>query len=118
MAGSRLVIVGAGGFGREVLDVLRAVDPFGLRWRFDGFVSDTQPDLGSLERLGATWLGGVGEFLSSGFDTEYVVAIGNPQSRRLIASRFEASGMQAATLVHPSVTMGSEIEIGVGTVVT
>ena len=51
---TRLVIVGAGGFGREVLDIVEAINATNPMFDFLGFVDDDDSlDLGLLRRRGA-----------------------------------------------------------------
>ena len=112
-----IVIVGAGGFGREVLDVLRATDPLGTTWNFIGFVADDEPERAVLKRINATWLGSTHEFLEKPSATHFVIGIGDPCARMGIAQQFTAADVQAATLIHPSATIGQDVEIGSGSII-
>ncbi len=112
-----LVIVGAGGFGREVLDVINAVNLKSESWNFLGFVADSRPSLELLDALHARWLGSVDEVLQSIEPVSYVVGIGSPIDRRRVAKKFNAAGWQAATLIHPNATIGADVEISVGSVI-
>lgn len=117
MGAKPLVIVGAGGFGRETLDVVRASDPYESEWDFVGFVSESKPESELLDRIGASWIGAVDQFLSSRKDVYYTLAIGDPKTRRLISKKFEGLALPAATLIHPSATLGADVQIGAGSVV-
>ncbi len=113
-----LVVVGAGGFGREVLDVVDAINAaaHSPAWDVLGVLDDSPTDL-NLERLrhrGAAFLGGVDDFLRTKTDCQYVVGVGAPATRRLVAEKFDSTGHEAATLVHPTVTRGFDVEIGPG----
>jgi sugar O-acyltransferase (sialic acid O-acetyltransferase NeuD family) len=112
-----LVIAGAGGFGRETLDVLKASDPNGSTWDFIGFVSDKEPDLTVLERIGTTWLGPIDSFLAMAREIYFVVAGGDPIARRLIANKFEKCGFRPAILIHPRAVMGADVHIGEGSII-
>lgn len=112
-----LVIVGAGGFGREVLDVLRAIDPSEQRWRFKGFVDDCEPDPGRLRRIDAEWVGTVDQFMARPKASYFVIGIGHPTTRRRVAERIGQQIAEPATLVHPSATIGADVEVGAGTVI-
>jgi sugar O-acyltransferase (sialic acid O-acetyltransferase NeuD family) len=112
-----VVIVGAGGFGREVLDVLRSIDPYGARWRFAGFVADDEPDAGLLDRIHASFLGNDETFLRHPTATHYTVAIGDPCLRRLLVERYDAAGLKPISLIHPTASIGSDVLIGEGAVV-
>lgn len=113
-----IVIIGAGGFGREVLDVIDAMNAAGTGdWDFLGFVDDGQPDPEILERLGERHLGGRERLSSLPSGTSFVVAIAHARVRRELAEAAEAAGLVAATLIHPSVQIGRDVEVGAGSVV-
>lgn len=115
-----LVVVGAGGFGREVLDVVDAVNASsaGPRWDVVGVVDDapSPTNLALLEDRGISYLGGVEAAAEEHGSASYSVGIGSPSVRRRIAERLDAAGLQPASLVHPSVTCGHDVEIGAGAV--
>lgn len=114
-----LVVVGAGGFGRETLDVLAALEASRRSaWRLIGVVDDA-PSPANVERLAkrsCPLLGGVDDVLDRLDPTDYVVGIGSPRARRAIAERFDSAGWNAATLVHPTATLGFGVEVGRGSV--
>lgn len=118
-----LVVVGAGGFGREVLDVVDAVnasaaDPV---WTIAGVVDDrpTEANLAHLRTRGVAHLGTTSDLVDgdrADRPTHYVVGIGNPTVRRAIVERLDAAGLSPAALVHPSVTHGFDVELGPGSI--
>lgn len=112
-----IVIVGAGGFGREALDVLRAMDPAEEQWRLVGFVDDGEPNLERLERIGSKWIGTVDQFLAGPTADAYVIAVGNPPARRRIAERMSGGAAEPVSLVHPSATIGADTKVGLGTII-
>jgi sugar O-acyltransferase (sialic acid O-acetyltransferase NeuD family) len=113
---SGLVIVGAGGFGREVLDVVEALEATGMPLAFRGFLDDGEVELERLRRRGALLLGGVSSF---GLHADqFVIGIGATDVRSEIAGLLEHLGGRAVKLVHPDSTIGGDNEIGAGTVVT
>lgn len=109
-----LVVVGAGGMGRETIDVARAAGR-----EVVGVVDDgpSHDDLDRLARLGVAYLGDLDAWLSSGSTTPWVVAIGDPALRRRLAARLEAVIAPAPALVHPAVTLGSDVLVGDGSIV-
>lgn len=116
-----LLVIGAGGFGREVLDVVDAINAAGESpvWDVIGVLDDA-PSAVNLERLDARmvpFLGGVEEFVAGGQRSSFVVGIGSPGVRKRIAETFESAGRVAATLVYPNVTTGFDVTLGPGTVV-
>ena len=110
-----LVIVGAGGHGREMLDTVEAVNSVDSRFDFLGFVDDGDPDRDLLERRGARLLGPVD--VLQDIDAHALIGIGNPCDRRRVASLLEAWGRRAATVVHPTATFGSDVDMADGCVV-
>ena len=113
--GRRLIIIGAGGHGREVADIVEALGWAGEDLRLLGFVADQPPDDELLVRRGLTYLGG--REALRGLDAEYVVGIGSHEGRASLAEAAEECGLTAATLVHPMATVGSDNRFGDGVVV-
>jgi sugar O-acyltransferase (sialic acid O-acetyltransferase NeuD family) len=116
-----LVIVGAGGFGREVVELVRAVNASAAEpvWDLLGVVDDqpSEENLTRLERAVVTYLGTTDWFVDAGRDVRFVVAIGSPQVRETVATKIESQGRCAAVLVHPDATVGGGVELGAGTIV-
>lgn len=104
-----LVIIGAGGLGKEALWVSRAM---GI-WDCRGFADDRN----SGEVDGAPVLGRVDDVVTSDSPAWFHVAIGNNEIRKKVSERFLASGWKAATLIHPSVVVAPSVRIGEGTYV-
>lgn len=113
-----VVVIGAGGFGREVLDVLRAENEMTwTRWKFLGFIDDGAPDLDRLARLDAPFLGPTSELANLPADTRYLIGVGTAATRRLLDERATAAGLEPAVAIHPQATMGGDARIGPGTIV-
>jgi sugar O-acyltransferase (sialic acid O-acetyltransferase NeuD family) len=117
--GGPLVIVGAGGHGRETLDVVEALQADGVDWQVLGFLDDADLEgerLARLERRGTTVIGPVdriGELAA-----RFVVAVGDAAVREKLARLAKQAGaVPAPALVHPTVVVGGDVEIGEGTVV-
>lgn len=115
-----IVVVGAGGFGRETLDVLMACNASVDRPSYEILgVVDSGPselNLMRLKQMGVRYLGTESEWLEIGRRTEYVVGIGSPSVRRLVSQRFDAMGNVAGIAVHPSAVFGSLSEPAPGLV--
>lgn len=115
-----LVVVGAGGFGREVLDVVEAVARTGGQPQAELLgVLDDQPSRENLELLaerGIPYLGTV-ESLSAAPPVSFVIGIAHPGHRRTIDERLTSAGHHAVTLVHPAATVGSRTSLGPGSII-
>lgn len=109
-----LVIIGAGGHGRETLDVVEAINEVGpTRWRFLGFVDDGEVQQERLARRGAEMIRR--DDLDAG-EVRYVIGIGDPPAREAVAERMTRAGFTPATLVHPQATTGGDVRIADGVV--
>ena len=113
----RFLIAGAGGFGRETLQVFRSMSPASrVRQHFDfaGFVDDN-PDASVDMVPNARLLGGI-DTIQGG--DGYVIAVADPHAKAAIDERISATGAVAITLVHPMAWIGEAVELGDGTIVT
>lgn len=111
----RMVIVGAGGHGRELLDIIEAT---GRREDFFGFVDDgdlTDDAADRLARRAAVVLGDVAWLANAGLD--YTLGIGSSTARRRIDASLAGSGGRPVGLTHPSATVGSDVHRGDGVVI-
>lgn len=117
---TKVVVIGASGFGREALDVLEAMIEAGADVEIIGVVDDGPSDI-NLRRLserGAVFLGTRQEwFESAETGVEFVVGIGDPVIRRDVVGDLESRGFRGFVAVHPSVTIGARTIIGDGSVV-
>nr|WP_309238298.1 NeuD/PglB/VioB family sugar acetyltransferase [Actinoplanes aureus] len=113
-----IVIVGCGGHGREIFGIISAVNHAeGDPWKVVGFLDDapTESNLGRLDRLGVAWLG-PGASLAQ-LDAHYVIGIGDPRVRAVVAAELDPLGRPAARLVHPAATVGLDNDLADGVVV-
>jgi sugar O-acyltransferase (sialic acid O-acetyltransferase NeuD family) len=113
----RIVIVGAGGFGREIMALAAACNRAAERSIYDvvGVVDDGVPDLGRLERLSVPLIGPV-EMVGN-LDARYVIGIGSPSVRRAVDKRLAALGASAAApMVHPLAWVGLDVELALGVI--
>lgn len=113
----RLVVCGAGGFGREVVALVTAVNRVDPSWDLVGVVDDDPSPLAleHLARLGVEVIGGLDSLERQIGDGAAVLAIGSPQLRSSLTARWPV--VEWATLVHPDATVGADVELGAGTVV-
>lgn len=119
--GGSVVVVGAGGFGRETLDVIeahnRAHPDAALIVR--GIVDDEPSDrnLARLADRGYTWLGPMADVIAASPPSRFVLGIGSPGVKAELDARLVAAGWSATSVVHPSAVLGSVCAVGAGSVV-
>lgn len=124
MALTPLVIIGAGGFGREVAWLVREINRACPTWELLGFV-ESRPELQGQTVGGYAVLGGnecLEELVSKhGTDLHAVLAIGTSSTRRKIVRSLTYLNLKYATLVHPSVLMekdgGMAVRVGAGSII-
>ena len=113
---THLVVVGGGACGREVLDVVDALNHVDHRYDVVGVVDDGSPDPGLLAAFDTTHVGPLA--LLDDLDPEVVVVlgIGTPAVRERIGTAMSRS--PAPALVHPTVASSRRrVELGEGVVV-
>ena len=116
----RIVVVGAGGFARETLDVIEDLTAAGSERFTVAGVVDAAPDDLKLSRLharGVSYLGDDDEWLRHPTADYFAVAIGDPAIRRELVARYSASGLTPVTLVHPGAAVGRLTFIGTGSII-
>lgn len=106
----RLVVVGAGGHGRELVALALASD-----WAVAGVVSADPPVPGLLDRLGVPWLGGLDALDDLGLP--FVLGLGYPDVRARVDAELTADGHAPVTLVHPSAVVGPDVGFDHGVVI-
>ncbi|PZE61518.1 acetyltransferase [Curtobacterium sp. MCPF17_047] len=111
---SPVTVIGAGGFGRETLDIALACGR-----PLHGVVDDapTGTALRTFERLGIRFLGGMSDWLPTARGRSFVVAVGAPAIRSRLDLTALRAGASATSLVHPSASIGSLVSLGTGAVV-
>lgn len=110
-----LVIIGAGGFGREVKELVDEINQDKPTWNFIGFVDDnadvTVPEVDTV-------LGRIDYLLHIPQKPYVVISIANAAVRKKYAELFASEGFEFATLIHPDVTIrGNRVKIGEGTII-
>lgn len=105
-----VVVVGAGGFGREcgqyVVDVGKADETLELK----GYIDD-DPTAEGDPALGVAMLGTLSEYRIAP-DDGFVVAVGDPQVRVRLAREIENRGGQLMSLTHPTAYVAPSARIG------
>jgi sugar O-acyltransferase (sialic acid O-acetyltransferase NeuD family) len=110
-----LVIVGAGGLGRETATVVADSNAAAGDWRLIGFVDDDEASHGK-EFLGVSVIGDTDWLLNQG-DIRYAIAIGSSRIRRSVGERLQDSDLVPATLIHPTVVVHPSHQIGNGVII-
>ncbi len=110
---AKYIILGAGGFGRELGEYLQdCLRDGALSGEFLGYLDDTIP-AGALTKMGDKVLGPItSEALVP--DVKFLIGLGDPSSRSEIFCVYKKKGASFETLVHPSAYNSSSSVIGEG----
>lgn len=109
-----IVIIGTGGFGREVAWLIEDINKVNKEWNIVGFVDDNE-DFQGKDVNGYPILGNV-DWLKEQ-ELNVVSAIGNPIAKKNIIKRIENSNNIYPVLIHPSVIYSDKVSFGEGSIV-
>ena len=106
-----LIIIGASGFGKEVLLVAKK-----LKLNVRGFLDDTEEKIGTLIH-DIPVLGKIDSWIEHS-DCHFVVAVGSPNGRKkIVGSMYEYGEPDFCTLVDPDALIGLNVKIGKGSII-
>lgn len=115
--GRRLVLVGAGGAGREVHALIRTSPRFLAAEQIDEIVFvDDVADRTGLPELPAPIVSTVDDYRPADHDV-VLCTIGEPRSRAAVVRRLEAVGARFTTFVHDTALLLPGASVGAGSVV-
>lgn len=111
-----LIIVGASGFGREVLKYVQDINNVKMQWNIKGFIDDNPNALDGID-CGFAVLGNIKDWEPSA-NEEFVLALAFPQVKKEIVSKLKEKGARFAQLIHPTAIINENSCIGEGTIVS
>lgn len=109
-----LVIYGAGGLGREVLELARQINEKEKRWKDFMFVIDG---------AGGTTVNGAKVFSYDELknrnqqDTEVALGIGEPAIKEKLLKKVRTDGWKTPSLIHPQVYIPATTSVGEGVII-
>lgn len=112
-----LYIVGAGGFGREVLWLVERINNLEKTWNFKGFIDDNKRLHGS-NQGGYEVIDGCEYFDKITHDVWVVCAVGSAKvKKKIVEELVKKKHVRFATLIDPSVIISKRVEIGEGSII-
>ena len=118
MSLQKVVIIGTGGFGREVLDVLEAVNQVSPTYEILGFITEPgfqQPG----EQINEAPVLGYYDWLEANRqDVRAICGVGSPPTRKRLIEKAEALGVEFFSVVHPRAILTRWVTLGSGTIIT
>ena len=110
-----LIIVGAGGVGREVSLIVSQINEIKPTWNIIGFIDDNVDNWGKVIN-GYKVIGGIDSLELLSKDTYVVIAIANYKVKKKIVNRLKGK-YKFATIVHPKVSIHDFMTIGEGSII-
>ena len=111
-----IVIVGAGGFGREVKMLIDQINAGSKQYNLLGFYDDSVQK--GRKVFGLEVLGSIEELNQVTKPTAISIAIGSPKIKKAIIDKLSNTMLSFPRLIHPSVVLGIPAEtIGIGAII-
>jgi len=110
----KLVIIGAGGFGREAWAWAEQSLQVGREWQLKGFIDDNLEALKERRSPGKL-LGRIQDYQPAA-DEVFVCALGVPAIKRKCSELVAARGGRFTRVIHRTAVLGHEVELGEGVV--
>lgn len=113
---NNIIIVGASGFGRELVQWIEDINKEKPSWNILGFIDDNPKALDG-SPCDYTIIGSIKEWIPK--DNEYFAcALAFPDVKSKVVTMLKNRGARFATLIHPTALINKYAEIGEGVIVT
>lgn len=111
-----LVIIGVGGFAREVYWHAQGAIGYGTEWDLKGFLDgDVRLDEKEYEKLSLPLLGDVENYQINADDV-FICAVGTPKIRYKLTSIIEKRGGEFINLIHKTAIVQGSVKMGTGNI--
>lgn len=111
----KIIIVGAGGMGREVLQWIKDINKSAHTWDVLGFIDDNEHALDNIE-CDYSIIGKVSEWNVKA-DEYFAIAIADPKIKKHVVESLKTRNASFATIIHPRARIGEFNRIGEGAVI-
>jgi sugar O-acyltransferase (sialic acid O-acetyltransferase NeuD family) len=116
MSLKNIAIVGAGGLGKEIAVLLHHINQKELAWNVIGFYDDGH-SVGNKVAAHSV-IGQVIELNKVDYPLHVVIAIADPAIKYQVVSKINNPNISFPTLIHPTATIGLNIQMGPGSIIT
>ena len=108
------LIVGAGGFGRELLQWIKDINAEKPTWEIGGFLDDNLQALDGVE-IDYPVVGTISDWQPKD-DEVFALAMGKPQLKRMVVEKLKSRGAHFAAVIHPTALVSPFAHYGEGLV--
>lgn len=114
----KVVIIGAGGFAREVQDVFEASRASGEDVEVLGFIVEPRFGVAGTLVSDLPILGGFDWLRAHAAEVAAICAVGAPEVRRRLVASARAVGARFCSVIHPAAVLTRRVHLGQGVVIT
>ena len=111
-----IIIVGAGGYGREAYYLIQWINSIEKRWNLKGFINDVHEDLAS-KGINLPIIGTIKDWQPAPNEV-FAMGISSPQGKMKVATLLCGRGAKFVTLIAPGVTYAPTATFGEGSIIT
>lgn len=111
-----LVIIGAGGFAREVAWLVEEINNKAPQWNLAGYIDEDEEKWGQVLN-GCPVLGSFVALEKLPLNTMAICAVGSPADKLRLVKKTKILGRKFATLIHPAVSLSSTVTVGEGVII-
>ena len=110
-----LIIVGAGGCGREVLQWVKDINRDSKQWSIKGFIDD---NLNALEKINCSHqvIGTIKDWTPSKEEV-FACGLGNPATKLVVVEQLKSKGAVFTSIIHRSSIIADNAVIGEGVII-
>jgi sugar O-acyltransferase (sialic acid O-acetyltransferase NeuD family) len=114
----KFVILGAGGFSREVLDIFEACQDAGQNYEVLGFIIDSQYGRPGTLINDKPILGDFNWLSEHTSEINVICGVGDPTVRKRLIAEARECGARFGNIIHPSAILTKRVTLGEGVVIT
>ena len=117
METKKIVLYGAGGFGKEVASIIEVINLWGPKYELLGFIDDGEGFNESTDINGYPWLGKSDWILAHKDEVCCTCTVGRAETKAKIQKRLAEQGVQFETIIAAGSYVGKYSTIGAGCVI-
>lgn len=111
---NKIIIVGAGGFGCELLQWIKDINDVRPQWEIAGFIDDNLHALDGKE-MDYPIIGTIKDWQPHD-NEEFAMALGSPEQKKRVSETLRNRGAKFATIIHPTALVSPFAHYGEGLV--
>lgn len=111
-----IIIYGAGGMAREVIELIENINTVIPTWHIKGYIDDFKVACGEI--INGYKILGTSELLKDfNIPMNIVIAIGNPTEKEKVYQHIKEYQLKYPVLIHPTARIAKSVKIGEGSII-